>query len=252
MTSQRDGAGQQQDGPPTLTTGAAGLVHAAEQRGHAEQLRALADEQLAQAAQDRRAAAQDRKQGARERRHALVDREALAHQLAITETDPLTGARARAAGLTDLDRELDRCHRTASLLVVAYVDVVGLKTVNDTQGHGAGDELLQRVVALIKKHLRSYDLIIRLAGDEFLCAMSNMTLLEARQRFRSIAVALSAAPCAGAIGTGFAELAPDQPVTELIARADEELIESRHASHESRAQPASDASRWRDPPAPGR
>jgi diguanylate cyclase (GGDEF)-like protein len=155
----------------------------------------------------------------------------------------LTGARARAAGLTDLEHELDRCRRTTSLLVVAYIDVVGLKTVNDTQGHGAGDELLKRVVALMKAHLRSYDLIIRLAGDEFLCAMSNITVLEARQRFSAIAGALAAAPCPAAISTGFAELAPGQPVAELIARADKELIESRHASPCSRAQPATDPSR---------
>jgi diguanylate cyclase (GGDEF)-like protein len=50
--------------------------------------------------------------------------------------------------------------------VVAYVDVIGLKTLNDSAGHSAGDKLLQHVVALIKKHLRSYDLIIRMGGDE--------------------------------------------------------------------------------------
>jgi diguanylate cyclase (GGDEF)-like protein len=235
MTSEPDGVY-----PLTDTDG---LVRAAEQRRRDEQLRALAAEQHALAAQDRQAAAQDREQGARERRHALADRKALARQLTITETDPLTGARARAAGLTDLDHELDRCRRTTGRLVIAYIDVVGLKTVNDTQGHGAGDELLKQVVALLKAHLRSYDLIIRLAGDEFLCAMANISVREARQRFNAIADALAAAPCPAAISTGFAELTPGQPVAELIARADKEMIESRPASPYSRAQPATDATR---------
>ncbi len=234
MTSERDGV-YPQDGARALTAADA-LIRAAEQRKRDEQLRALAAEQHTLAAQDRHAAAQDRAQGARERRHALADREALAHQLTITETDPLTGARARAAGLTDLDHELDRCRRTTSPLVVAYIDVVGLKIVNDTRGHGAGDELLKQVVELLKTHLRSYDLIIRLAGDEVLCAMSNITLPDARQRFRAIAAALAAQPRPAAISTGFAELVPGQPAAELIARADKELIESRKATPESRAR----------------
>ena len=242
ITSQHDGAHAEQDGERALAA-TDGLVGAAEERKRDEQLRAVAAEQQALAAQDRQAAAHDREQGARERRHALADRNALARELTITETDPLTGARARAAGLKDLDHELDRCRRTSSRLVVAYIDVVGLKTVNDTQGHGAGDELLQRVVALLKAHLRSYDLIIRLAGDEFLCAMSNITLPEARQRFRTIAAALADAPRPAAISTGFAELAPGQPAAELIARADKELTESRRHSPLSRTQPAIDASR---------
>jgi len=160
----------------------------------------------ARAAQDRQAAARDREQAARERQRAQADREALAHELAGAETDPLTGTRARAAGLIDLNHELDRCRRTNGLLVVAYVDVDGLKTVNDCAGHGAGDKLLERIVALIGEYLRSYDLIIRLGGDEFLCAMSNMTLVDARRRFSAIAAALAAAPDAAAISTGFAEI----------------------------------------------
>jgi PleD family two-component response regulator len=95
----------------------------------------------------------------------------------------------------------------------------------------------------MKAQLRPYDLIIRLAGDEFLCAMSNMTLPEARRRFSAISATLAAAPRPTAIATGFAKLAPGQPAAELIARADKELIESRHDSHDSRAQPATDASR---------
>jgi hypothetical protein len=54
-------------------------------------------------------------------------------------------------------------------------------------------------VALITEHLRPYDLIVRLAGDEVLCAMANMTLPDARQRFSAIAGALAATSEAGAL-----------------------------------------------------
>jgi diguanylate cyclase (GGDEF)-like protein len=188
-------------------------------------------EQDARAAEDRRGAAQDRELAACQRLHAFVDRELLANALALAAIDPLTGARARAAGLAELARELDRCRRTSGRLVVAYVDVVGLKAINDSQGHGAGDDLLKGVVALIEANLRTYDLIIRVGGDEFLCAMSDMALLDARRRFDRVASALAASPVAAAIRTGFAELTPHESATELIARADSELIDSPHAQH---------------------
>jgi diguanylate cyclase (GGDEF)-like protein len=207
-------------------TGAEIVMRAGEQRKRAGEFRAQAAEHRAQAARDREAAATNREQGARDRRQALADREALARALAITEIDPLTGARTRAAGLSDLDHELDRAPRTGSTLVIAYVDAVGLKRLNDSEGHDAGDRLLQRVVALISEHLRPYDLIVRLAGDKFLCAMSNMTLPDARQRFSAIAGALAATSEAGALRTGFAELTGDETATELIARADSQLIHS--------------------------
>ena len=210
-----------------VVTGAEIVMRAGEQRKRAGEFRAQAAEHRAQAARDREAAATDREQGARDRRQALADREALARALAITEIDPLTGARTRAAGLSDLDHELDRARRTGSTLVIAYVDAVGLKRLNDSEGHDAGDRLLKRVVALITEHLRPYDLIVRLAGDEFLCAMSNMTLPDARRRFSAIASALAATSEAGALRTGFAELTGDETATELMARADSQLIDSR-------------------------
>jgi diguanylate cyclase (GGDEF)-like protein len=183
------------------------------------------------AAADRRDAAHDREEAARERIHALVDRERLADALARAAIDELTGARARAAGLAELDHELARCRRSGGRLIAGYVDVVGLKTLNDSQGHGAGDQLLRRAVALIRDNLRSYDLIIRVGGDEFVCVMSDMTLLDARMRFGRVAEALAAGPGAGAIRTGLAELTSRETATELIARADRELIDGPHASH---------------------
>jgi diguanylate cyclase (GGDEF)-like protein len=202
---------------------------------HARDLAAPTRDGAADARGLREAGAADREQAARERLHALVDREILADELAVADNDPLTGARTRAAGLADLERELDRCRRTAAELVVAYVDVVGLKSLNDTKGHEAGDALLQAAVGIIKEHLRPYDLVIRVGGDEFLCAMSNMTTVEARDRFAIIAGALSATRADAEVRTGFAVLKPGDGVTELIARADGRMLDGRHADHEVRA-----------------
>ena len=196
----------------------------------AAQRRAQAAEYHALAARDRHAAAEDREQAARERRQALADREALARQVAIIETDALTGARPRAAGLTDLDHELERCSRRGDLLVVAYVDVVATKTRGAGQDHSAFDEVLKRAVVHIHQHLRSYDLIVRLGRSQFLCAMSNMTLSDARQRFSVITTTIAAAPGGDEIATGFAALTSHESATELIARADSDLISARRPS----------------------
>jgi GGDEF domain-containing protein len=88
--------------------------------------------------------------------------------------------------------------------------------------------MLQRVVALIRAHVRSYDLIVRLGGDEFLCAMSNMSLWDARERLSEVGDALGRSCKTGAIRTGFAQLMADESATELIARADKELLARRN------------------------
>jgi diguanylate cyclase (GGDEF)-like protein len=201
---------------------------AAENRRRALADRASAAEGRARAAEDRSQAAHDREQAARDRTQAQTDRDALIHQLAIAETDVLTGARTRGPGLSELELEIDRARRATALLVVAYVDVVGLKAINDERGHAAGDELLQFVVEAIRDHLRSYDLIVRLGGDEFLCVMSGATLEEGHQRFDAVATALAAdADHEREIKVGFAVLEPADTSAELIARADAKLLPDR-------------------------
>jgi diguanylate cyclase (GGDEF)-like protein len=208
-------------------TGAEVVIGAEALRAGSAQYRARATEHRALAAEDRAAAARESELGARDRLSTLADLERLGRELAVAEIDALTGLRTRAAGLGDLERELDRCQRTSSLLTVAYVDVVGLKIVNDKRGHIAGDELLREVVACIRAHMRSYDVIIRFGGDEFVCAMPNMSLTGARERFSQIASALAAGPDVRAIRAGFATLRPDESSGELIARADGDIIDAR-------------------------
>ncbi len=209
---------------------AADLAIAAKDRVTATADREAAARDREAAARDRKAAARDRDDAARACNAAALDRLAaqrirdkLLQQLAIAETDQLTGARTRAAGLADIDREIDRARRTSGLLVAAYVDVVGLKIVNDANGHAAGDALLARVVGTIRRHLRSYDVLVRLGGDEFLCAMPGATIHDARQRFAAVQAALAADPDPSEIKCGFAELGHQDGTAELIAHADAEL-----------------------------
>jgi diguanylate cyclase (GGDEF)-like protein len=213
---------------------------AAENRRRALADRASAAEARARAAEDRSQAARDREQAARDRAQAQGDRDALIHQLAIAETDVLTEARTRGPGLAELELEIDRSRRGTGQLVVAYVDVVGLKALNDEHGHAAGDELLQSVVQAIRDHLRSYDLIVRLGGDEFLCVMSRATLEEAHQRFDAVKTALAAdAERVREIKVGFAVLEPADTSADLIERADAELLPERER------RGAKSVGRWR-------
>jgi len=199
------------------------LLRAVESRRAAASDRAIAADARTRAAADRDQAARDRDQAARDRMQSELDRRALAEQLAIAETDQLTGARARAAGLAELDHELARARRTNGRLVVGYVDVVGLKAVNDGAGHAAGDLLLRRAIQAIRAHLRSYDLIVRIGGDEFLCALSDATPHILEQRFAAIQAELSSEPDPCAIRVGIAALMDDDTAADLIKRADAQL-----------------------------
>jgi diguanylate cyclase (GGDEF)-like protein/PAS domain S-box-containing protein len=195
-----------------------------EQRERNAADRARAASWRKRAAADREQAAEDRWHAAKYRIEAQEERAALLRQLAVSETDALTGARARASGIKDLEDEINRAERSGGALAVAYVDVDGLKVVNDTQGHPAGDALLKLAAAVMRDHLRSYDVIIRVGGDEFVCVMSGATLEAARERLGEI----QADGAAAGVGVkfGIAALRPGDRPSDLIERADAELLPS--------------------------
>ena len=123
-------------------------------------------------------------------------------------------------------RELERAHRTGGKLVLAFVDIDGLKAVNDSQGHLAGDALLRLVGKTILSSLRPYDVVTRYGGDEFVCGMPNLSARQAKARFETIAARLRA-NAERSITVGLAEATPSDSLQELIARADAALLEAR-------------------------
>ena len=196
-------------------------------RAKRDRARAAADR--AKAADDRARASADREAAARERAAAVRNRTESADNLKLATTDELTGAWTRKFGLQEVSRELERAHRTGATLVIAFVDVDGLKQVNDSQGHLAGDALLRLVGETLRANVRPYDVIVRYGGDELVCAMPNLSGAEARARFETIAASLTAINAEHSITFGLAEAEPADSLQELIARADADLLEARRA-----------------------
>ena len=190
-------------------------------------LRAFAAEQRTAAARDRRHAADDRARAAHER-------EAAARELAAEGTDALTGAMRRGVGLAAIRRELDRTLRSGEPHAIAFVDVDGLKALNDGHGHPAGDALLAEVGRAIRAGFRSYDLLVRVGGDEFVCSYAGQDAAAAGARLDRIAAGLAAAAGRPVITAGCAERHEADGLDALIARADAAMIASRVGRREER------------------
>ncbi|HUX69907.1 MAG TPA: GGDEF domain-containing protein [Cellulomonadaceae bacterium] len=82
--------------------------------------------------------------------------------------DELTGLLNRRAALSEVDAALARVDaREVSAALVVYLDVDGLKRINDRYGHAAGDALLVAVAGRLRSAVRSEDTVARIGGDEF-------------------------------------------------------------------------------------
>lgn len=86
----------------------------------------------------------------------------------FSEYDSMTGVYNRRAGFELLNKIYPNSMKDGKKISVCFVDINGLKEVNDNLGHEAGDELILSVVSGIKKCIRQSDFITRLGGDEFL------------------------------------------------------------------------------------
>ncbi len=142
-------------------------------------------------------------------------------------TDPLTGlGNARALRLR-FEHDADRSSRYGESFALLMMDVDGLKKINDTLGHGAGDNALQRVGNLLSHQLRSEDFLSRYAGDEFV-ALVQIGAVEVRELIQRLQQAVdtcrlgtNGSTAVIGISVGWACFGADgQSIDELLLAAD--------------------------------
>lgn len=102
-------------------------------------------------------------------RNSVAEAEEHRTRLAVLAThDELTGLLNRRAALEAVDRDLRRARRDGTAVGVLFIDLDGLKAVNDRYGHAAGDDALRQCARALEDAARAGDVVARLGGDEFL------------------------------------------------------------------------------------
>jgi diguanylate cyclase (GGDEF)-like protein/PAS domain S-box-containing protein len=97
----------------------------------------------------------------------------------LAQHDPLTGLANRRRFDEELERHLGLCERYSPRGAVIMLDLDGLKHVNDTLGHQAGDELIVSVADILIGRMRKSDVVARLGGDEFAILLADANRIAA-------------------------------------------------------------------------
>lgn len=175
-----------------------------------------------------------------QKRQADRLRAALRDGLRLAAIDPLTGLYNRRYALPRLAAIAERALLREGSFAVMVIDIDRFKSVNDRWGHAAGDSVLVAVAQRLADNLRGSDLVARIGGEEFLVALPDTAMAEARataERIRAV-VQNRPVPLPGgdqlhvtvsiglAVGTG-AEVLQQGSVADLVDKADHALLAAK-------------------------
>jgi diguanylate cyclase (GGDEF)-like protein len=167
----------------------------------------------------------------------LAERQRLETRLrTLAEHDPLTGLMNRAALTEALRRSLALAARQKWQVAVVFIDLDQFKSINDTLGHAAGDELLRQIASRLQGCLRESDLLGRLGGDEFIVVaealhdgprnaieLTDKLLMQVKRPF-----VIEGRPVAAGFSAGIAIYPGDGDTPEsLVANADAAMYQAK-------------------------
>ena len=158
----------------------------------------------------------------------------------VCAVDHLTGVWNRHAMSYKLAQEQDRVRRSGQPCAIALIDFDYFKSINDRYGHLAGDEVLKVTIEFFTSKMRSYDLIFRFGGEEFLFAfpetgldMATELLERLREEVKRLPITLSNGEVLNVtISVGLAQMDRHTNEQDIIQLADNALMSAKLAGRD--------------------
>jgi diguanylate cyclase (GGDEF)-like protein len=148
----------------------------------------------------------------------------------FSRLDGLTGLANRTSFLENLRRELAVAERTQEGLSLVFCDLNKFKAINDTEGHAAGDAMLQKTANLMRRSFRETDIVSRYAGDEFCVIMPRTDGQQAKAVCERMVAGMSEADfgqVSFSIGIRQMDLAEGLAPEDLIHSADRTMYRAK-------------------------
>lgn len=166
---------------------------------------------------------------------ALADLQARLEELErLADTDTLLPLPNRRAFLRELERVIYQASRHQTPAAMLFVDLNGLKAINDRYGHQAGDAVLLHVARALKASLRGGDMVARIGGDEFGLILDRLDETAARAKtavlletVSSTSVDVGGNQINVSVTAGLAMVEPGDVVDTVLSRADAAMYAQR-------------------------
>jgi len=163
---------------------------------------------------------------------SLKQRVAELEKLVVRDT--LTPLYNRRYFMEELERLCVRAQRHDTQYGLIYIDVDGLKSINDRYGHNAGDELLITVAAALQRRIRRFDIAARMGGDEFAilldsvgAAMMDSKIAALRQQVHDCALDFDGDLVKPCISVGYTMVDPQLDASKILAQADADMYRQK-------------------------
>lgn len=164
------------------------------------------------------------------------DRQARETLRYLATHDSLTRLVNRVELLTRMDAMLSRPPRTATTIATLFIDLDGLKAINDTHGHAVGDAVIVAVAERIAAQVRPDDTVARVGGDEYVVILPAIQAIDDAQRIAHRIHAAMTEPITArdrtvcvSVSIGVSLVASGQAAEQALERADRALYEAKKA-----------------------